>query len=57
MCSITSNVGVNWYFGLLIVGAGEVAKIAGASDLAESREIDVMLFKFITFILYCNLMK
>jgi hypothetical protein len=57
MCSITSNVGVNWYFGLLIVGAGEVAKIAGAIDLAASREIDVMLFKFITLILYCNLIK
>jgi hypothetical protein len=50
MCSITSNVGVNWYFGLLIVGAGEVAKIAGACCLAVSRDIVVILFKFITFI-------
>jgi len=57
MWSITSKVGVNSYLGLLIVGAGEVAKIAGAKVRAESREIEVitLFLKFdafdITFIL------
>jgi hypothetical protein len=33
---------VNWYLGLLIVGAGLVAKIAGAAALAVSIEIEVI---------------
>jgi hypothetical protein len=39
---MTSNVGVNWYLGLLIVGAGLVAKMAGARSLALSIEIEVI---------------
>jgi hypothetical protein len=47
---------VNWYFGLLIVGAGLVAKIAGANSLALSIEIAVgenpVGMFVITFILF-----
>jgi hypothetical protein len=55
---MTSNVGVNWYLGLLIVGAGLVAKIAGAAAFAVSIEIEVItpclkLFPFVDITFIC----